>query len=72
MRIAPVCAGCHHPALHHEYSPLACMYCALSPLAHAHGMGCGNYTLRERPPKGARCNSPRCECSEGYRPGEEG
>jgi hypothetical protein len=71
MKRAPTCSRCLHPALYHEYDPLACAHCALSPLAHAHGIGCSTYTLREGPAYGARCNAPGCDCGGGYCPQEE-
>jgi hypothetical protein len=71
MTVAPVCAGCGHPALYHEHDPLSCAHCALSPLAHAHGIGCGSYAPREAPASGARCNAPRCACA-GYERREDG
>ncbi len=52
-------------------SPLACVHCALSPLAHAHGIGCSNYTARTAPRYGASCTVPGCECTGGYCPREE-
>jgi len=72
VKIAPACSRCLHPAMYHEYDPLGCAHCALSPLAHLHGIGCSTYTLREGPASGARCNVPRCECFDlgGYRPRE--
>jgi hypothetical protein len=73
VRPMPPCSRCQHSALYHEYDPLACVYCALSPLAHVHGIGSSTYTLREGPRSGARCNVPGCECfdSGGYCPRED-
>jgi len=73
MKIAPACSRCQHSALDHEHDPLACAHCALSPRAHAHGIGCSTYTLRERPASGARCNMRGCECFDlgGYSPRED-
>jgi len=70
VTIPPACASCPHPALYHEHDPLACAWCALSPLAHAHGLGCGSYALRDRPADGARCNVRGCACP-GYAAREE-
>jgi hypothetical protein len=64
----PACGRCAHGADSHIHdSPLFCVFCALSPLAHAMGIGCGLYTPRTVPYAGARCREPRCECA-GYHP----
>jgi hypothetical protein len=62
----PACGRCAHTAeMHIHCSPLACALCALSPLAHAMGIGCSLYTPRTVPYAGARCSVVGCACA-GY------
>lgn len=70
---APTCARCLHSGENHLHGdPLSCAHCALSPLAHTYGIGCGTYTPRTVPHHGARCRVSGCECGGGYCPqGEE-
>jgi hypothetical protein len=73
MKLEPACSRCLHSAESHMHgNPLSCAHCALSPLAHAHGIGCGSYTLRTAPHRGASCTVHGCECLGGYYPRDEG
>jgi hypothetical protein len=65
MKPVPACSRCRHGAEIHLDEALACVCCALSPLAHAMGMGCGDYTPRTLPRPGAACRAKGCACA-GY------
>jgi len=59
----PACSRCSHSAESHMHGdPLACAYCALSPVAHTWQLGCSFYTPRTTAHSGASCRTPGCEC----------
>jgi hypothetical protein len=65
-RPASACSRCCHSAQSHIHGdPLACAFCALTPLAHTVA-GCSLYTPRTVPRSGASCRVPGCECIGGY------